>query len=242
MIYFQKNNKHYIFVHIPKTAGKAIRKSIMENITGSVDLRRTVESSLFSKKIKWDEHSPGWYIKKYLNIKDVQLISVVRNPWARFFSIFQNVMMLRHNKEEKSSLGIYLDIDRRYDLSRDFLDYTVSFMNKIGSNNSKETFKFWLYFIGRNRKIIPESNSNYNILPQSWWLLDSENQKAVNKIFKYEELEKLEEFLGINLTSYNTNRIKSNEMYKYFYSSETKEYISKLDEWLINEFDYKYDS
>tara|TARA_B100002003_G_C14107907_1_gene532877 strand:+ start:958 stop:1698 length:741 start_codon:yes stop_codon:yes gene_type:complete len=245
MIYFKKDLQNYIYIHIPKTAGYSIINAILNKIDNSEYLKDTWFKSICKSTITkylyppFHGHIPVWYINPLLKIDNVKYISVVRNPWARMFSLFQHTMLRQEAHTIKYISN--LKLDTRHEYSPSFEIKALEEMNKIGSENLKETFKFWLFFIGRNKQLIPQNNPNFNIIPQNWWLFNEDNSISSCKIFKYETLYELEEFLNLKLPIYNQNRFRSNENYKYAYTKDTIEYVANLDKWVITRFGYKFD-
>ena len=237
MIFFKLNSKKYIIVHIPKTAGTSIKNAIFYNFESYINLTESKKNNVFEYVNNIDAHAPISFIKTRLKEQSIYFIIVVRNPWARMFSLFQHTMLRQEAHTIKYISNLKLDTRNEY--SSSFEIKAIEEMNKIGSENLKETFKFWLFFIGRNKKLIPQNNPNFNIIPQNWWLYDENNSISSCKIFKYEALYELEEFLNLKLTKDNQNLFRSNKNYKYAYTKDTIEYVANLDKWVINKFGYK---
>ena len=243
MIYFKKNKTNFIYVHIPKCAGTSISESLINNFPGSEHLKKNKFKKICKKEIsdfvydQFFDHLPAWYIDPLLKTK-VKYILVVRNPWARMFSLFQQHMLGRKKGDDKYIIDLSLDTRSQYSIY--FEKKSLNEVNKIGSEKLKEVFEFWLYFIGRNKKLMPQNNSNFNILPQSWWLFNNENSILPHKIFKYENLKSFEKFLNLQFTTKMKNRFDSNKNYKFAYTKNTMEYVANLDKWVIDKFNYNF--
>ena len=99
-------------------------------------------------------------------------------------------------------------------------------------------FKFWLFYLGLNRKILPFFNPNLNVLPQSWWLVDELDNKIIENIFMFENLKSLEVNYKIKLSHENEKKIKFN--YSDYYDQQTIDYVSILDKYVIEKFGYDF--
>ena len=164
---------------------------------------------------------------------------MVRNPWARMFSLFQHTM-LRVDQNRPNQLVNNLELDIRSRYSMLFKTKSANEMQRIGVDNMRECFEFWLFFIGRNKQLLPAGNPNFNILPQSWWFLEKNVLKRNIRLFQYEKITELENFMGINCQKTNVSRYQSNSNYIPFYNDNTAEYVYNLDKWVIDKFNYKF--
>ena len=240
MIFFKLKSTNYIFVHIPKTAGTSIKNALSRNFQDYINLTESKNNNIFEYEDNIDEHAPVSFISPRLKEQPIYFILVVRNPWARMFSLFQHTM-LRKDRNLPELLLNTLDIDTRSEYSKYFQKKSLREIKRIGIENARECFEFWLFFIGRNKKIVPLGNPNFNILPQSWWFLENDKLKENVHIFEYEKIAELENFVGVKFHTENISRFKSNSSYSQFYNENTAEYVYNLDRWVIDRFDYKID-
>ena len=93
--------------------------------------------------------------------------------------------------------------DNRSLFIKDFVKTTENLLTKSGffdSKHKKDFFKFWLFYLGYERKLVPTLNANFNILPQSWWITDSLGEKIVDDIYLFEDLNLLEDNFQIKLS------------------------------------------
>ena len=231
-----------MFIHIPKNAGTSIRRVLNDNFSSYVDLTKPNENSILDYNEKIGDHAPIFYIKPRLKNHELNFFAIVRNPWARMFSVFQHTMMRRKSDSESSSKLNNFNLDTRSKYTKSFETSCLQHLNKVGSENIKEVFEFWLFFIGRNKEMIPNGNPNWNILPQDWWFLEDELLSSKVHLYQFEERHSLEEFLGFELKHRNASRLSSNSIYQKFYNKKTMEYVYNLDRWVIERFNYKYSS
>ena len=146
MIYFKKNDLDYIFVHIPKTAGTSIQNTLIEKSDFSENIKTSGFKSISIDMNNCDGHVPAWFVAPKLKINNVKFLAVIRNPWARMFSLFQHTL-LRKNKEKNNTLESNLFLDTRYHLSNYFLEKSHEFINNIGTKNIKEIFEILVIFL-----------------------------------------------------------------------------------------------
>ena len=237
MIYFELNFKKYIIVHIPKTAGTSIKKAIFENFKSYINLTESKKNNVCKYTNGIDAHAPISFIKTRLIDHSIYFIVIVRNPWARMFSLFQHTLLRKNtNKHNLFLSNLHLDVRSKY--SKNFENIALNEINKIGIKNIKECFEFWLFFIGRNKDIIPLGNPNFNILPQEWWFLEDKLLTKNIIFFQYEKLLDLESYLGVSIKKENKSSFDSNSFYSKVYNSRTKDYVSNLDSWVIKKFNY----
>ena len=232
MIYFKKNLQNFIFIHIPKVAGTSIKEALFKNFESCVDLTISKNNSIFNFEDNVDHHAPIFYIKSRLNITNYKFIVVVRNPWARMFSLFQHTMLKIKDRKFFNNL----ELDTRSIYNPSFKMKSSEEMHRI--NDLNQCFEFWLNFIGRNKKLIPNGNPNFNILPQSWFFLENNLLEKNILFFNYENLSELENFLELKFYKTNNNLFKSNDDYKKIYNNYTIKYITELEKFTIKKFNY----
>ena len=237
---FEHENNMYMFIHIPKSAGTSIRRVLKDNFTSYVDLTQPHKNNTLEYDKKIGDHAPIFYIKPKLKNHELNFIAVVRNPWARMFSVFQHTMMRRKLEGESSSLLNNFNLDTRSKYTKSFETSCLEHIRKVGSDNIQEIFEFWLFFIGRDKEMIPNGNPNWNILPQDWWFLENDILSSKVHLYQFEEKSRLEEFLGIDLKHRNASRLSSNSFYKKFYNRRTEEYVYNLDRWVVEKFNYTF--
>ena len=118
MIFFEKNSKNYCFIHNPKTAGTSLQKTILEKGIGN-----SKYNSIFNKYM--DEHNckhnhtpfyfiNSFFLKKFNLDKTINYLTIVRNPWDRFASLFEqellrDVVGLSKKNSLKKDLRSYLN-------------------------------------------------------------------------------------------------------------------------------------
>ena len=239
MIFFKHNKKKFIFVHIPKSAGTSVKETLKKRFIDSIDLSKKKGNPIINFVKGVSDHMPVSAIKEYLLEEDIHFICVVRNPWARMCSLFQHVMMRPPpTTAKKFYLQDALGLDDRISLSKiPLIEFRKEFHRK---QTLPEKFEFWLFFFGKQKRLTPSGNPNLNIIPQDWWYLSDQLLTSEVTIFKYEQLDRLEGFLGVNFPKYNPSIFRSNDYYKKVYNEKTKQYVADLDYYTIKEFKYSF--
>ena len=152
-------------------------------------------------------------------------------------SLFEQIV-LRHKVGLKRK-SIYREIRNTY--FRNYENVTNNLLNDLGlfdNDKIKQLFKFWLFYLGYNLKVLRNLNPNFNILPQSWWFTDEQTDDEVDKIFLFEDLQNLEQEFDLNLSHENKKQKYLN--YRDYYDQETTDYIYNLDKYIINKFSYDF--
>lgn len=130
---------------------------------------------------------------KNINISEYTIFTIIRNPYDKIFSVYNHLK----NVNQKNT-----------------------FTNKIDVNHL--TFNQWILKI----KKILENNDEYyhNMLTSQTSFLKLDNKiPEYLKIFRYEELGKLEDYFNIKLQ--HLNKGNSNLTYKKVYNEVSQEFI-----------------
>ena len=240
-MFFNSNSDVYYFVHIPKTAGISFHNTVLDYNMDNKKLNLLIEQYMQKFDCKY-QHAPFSFIKYHFlkNHKidrEIKFITVIRNPWQRMVSLFEQIV-LRHkvglNRKSKNR-------EIRNTFYRNYENVTNNLLNDLGlfeNDKIKKLFKFWLFYIGYDLKILPSFNPNLNILSQSWWLLNEETNEEVNEIYLFEDLQSLEKKYNFQL--HHDNKKKFYIDYKEYYDEETIEYVLNLDKYVINKFGYDF--
>ena len=101
------NNKKIIFIHIPKTAGISLVKSIFGDVT--LEGHRSVS---FYKQVFGSRYS------------DFFTFTIVRNPWDRLYSAYKFLEKGGMNIHDKNAFETHLSI------YRDFEDFVLNGLNE----------------------------------------------------------------------------------------------------------------
>jgi|TARA_B110000014_G_scaffold216963_1_gene171305 hypothetical protein len=101
------NKKKIIFIHIPKTAGISLMKSIFGDVT--LESHRSVS---FYKQVFGNRYS------------DFFTFTIVRNPWDRLYSAYKFLQKGGINIHDKNAFDIHLSI------YKDFEDFVLNGLNK----------------------------------------------------------------------------------------------------------------
>ena len=97
MIFFNINSLDYCFIHIPKTAGTSFEKTIMDKKLDNHNYNLKLKSYMDFYQCK-TSHIPFYFAKntivKKLNFNnEINYISIVRNPWERLVSLFEQEIL-----------------------------------------------------------------------------------------------------------------------------------------------------
>jgi len=205
-----------VFVHIPKTAGNAIITSLSKtNSISHVPNNRTINSNY---------HSTLLDIEKFmLQLENQFVFTVVRNPWDRVSSWFffrKNILRLSLKNFEKASskkkvINDKIKIQKEYELMCSSFDRWLSvYYNEPWDNT-------W-FSLSHN---------------QNYWLKGS--KFSVKKIVRYETLKKDLKFLNIELPVTNQSK-KTISTYRDLYTDNSKNFIYKIYQEDIEEFNYNF--
>lgn len=241
MIFLEFNSINYCFIHIPKTAGTSFQSTIVKNELENKKYNFLLKNYMEKLNCKHD-HVPfsflkNNFIKKNRLNEKIKYFTIIRNPWIRMASLFEQIV-LRHKVGLKRK-SINREIRNTY--FRNYEYVTNNLLNDLGlfdNNKIKQLFKFWLFYLGYNIKVLPNLNPNFNILPQSWWFIDEQTDDEVDKIFLFEDLQNLEQEFNLNLSHENKKQKYLN--YRDYYDQETTDYIYNLDKYIINKFSYDF--
>ena len=119
--------KRFLFIHIPRTAGRFIGANLLNN---DCDCEQGVGNSLWVKKNGVElGHYHREYYEKYLDVKDIPYFAVVRNPFDRFIS---------------STISLVQDHGKDIDVDEKFLSYLI---NGYGSAVYSHIFRPQVEFI-----------------------------------------------------------------------------------------------
>ena len=107
-------DKSILFIHIPKTGGTSIEKALdyfgpweVENQKRLFGLIKSPVLLSYNWKSAFLQHLTFSEINQHWDFSSALVFSVVRNPWARFASIFNNIDT--HLKDHAYDLGLKID-------------------------------------------------------------------------------------------------------------------------------------
>lgn len=213
------HEKSFVFIHIPKTAGKSLLKEIKKNFH--------VETIKNTRTIYDNYHSTiNDAIENFNVATTYQKITVVRNPWSRVTSWFffrKNILergikeMIKNGSARKLS---YTSIDE--------IRTELTCMNKGLSE--------WISFY----KDRPWDHTWFSLsTTQSKWL----GNFKFDDIIKFETInidtKKIELFRDFNLEKTNSS-YNSQIDYRDVYDTESKNLIDKMYQEDIDRFNYTF--
>ena len=174
MIFYMKNYKVYCYIHIPKNAGKFIRKKIKNKNTNKVikDFWGTDSNLDIS-------HIPFMLKNNYinsLNVKNITYYTYVRNPYHRIISAF----FYKNPKSNKTDFKLFVKNElTKYDFNNIFdkkiIHYYPQYMFICDNNFKINEVKFEKLENKKNLIIKTYTLSDY---------FDLETIKIINEIYK----------------------------------------------------------
>jgi len=178
-----------IFVHCPRTSGTSIRRALLRGDDPNAE-RNLKTLGKLRREPKWrnQKHAYASMIRENVHpvIWDRRFkFSVVRNPWDRMVSLY-GLFRKKHvgNRYKLDKFIVALENRPRFrdkqdrkalmlrSMDLDFKDW-ISFCNEYGWNNCQ--------YLGRDTPMIQ--------IPQSRWF------EGLDKVFKFEERDEINEFL-----------------------------------------------
>lgn len=252
---FISRNDHFIFFHIPKTAGTSIH-------------------NYFKTKYKDESEDPlppihHMRAKDYLKFhgfsKNYFKFAIVRNPFSRLLSAYLDFTGRRNkfNFDESKSYYIHKPIYKKI-IYRNSITINESLGINVHSNNYFDFDTYCKDLISSKKSNIKfldiKQNSNFSDfcreLENSGWLSDihfsnqkefiynENNECLVDYIGKYENLNHvvkvISDYLGEEI---NINHMRKSNLeydYKNYYTSKTKDMIEKIFIDDLNTFDYDF--
>tara|TARA_B110000483_G_scaffold42267_1_gene52526 strand:+ start:405 stop:1871 length:1467 start_codon:yes stop_codon:yes gene_type:complete len=175
-------------------------------------------------------------MNKKLNISTLSnknIITVIRNPIIRFISAYIEVT---------EPCNSYPGGRFRHNITKIWQGINIyNFLDKLQKDTSKSNIEKFLIYLDKieNHWFFYENHC----IPQAYFLTDKNNNLHKNiKIFKLENIQKLEEYLGIKITKRNEceSIILKDELKEYVYSNidvkKKIEHLYSLDMMIWNSF------
>ena len=138
------NNKKIIFIHIPKTAGISLVKSIFGDVT--LEGHRSVS---FYKQVFGSRYS------------DFFTFTIVRNPWDRLYSAYKFLEKGGMNIHDKNAFETHLSI------YRDFEDFVLNGLNEKITLEIMHLIPQHEFVCDKNGKIIVDHIGRFENLNKS---------------------------------------------------------------------------
>jgi len=151
-----------------------------------------------------------------IDISRYKVITIIRNPFDRIFSVYNHIKKINRN-------GIYtfaIDINNKN--FNEWLKYIYTIFNELKEKSKEYGDDLYSFFI-----------------PQIDFLTVGNNIPKYVKIFRFENLDKLENFINCKLIHANKSNIEMIN-YKNIYNKESINIIKKLYNKDLKIFNYNY--
>lgn len=207
-----------IFIHIPKTAGTSIEFLLDNSISGTT-------------------HEPICYYKDSQYLQTYYKFTFVRNPWSRFYSLYNYYKNGGNNKHYKLYHPKYF----LYSLKKGFKNYNqitdIDISKAIPNNFDDFCYKFL-----RDRELFFGRNA---LNPQTDFITIN-NRSVVDFIGKFENLksniEQIKHRFAIEKKLPHHRKINQKKDYRKTYNSITHDLVETYYKQDINAFGYTFDN
>jgi hypothetical protein len=213
------HERKIIFVHIPKTAGSSIEKALGLFRSGNENGYGYDSKVIDGRSVALQHLLPGG-IRKIIGeeaFSRYTKFTVCRNPYNRIVSEY-------HWRARNKLLPVH-----RNPYNRIASGYHWRARNKLGPVRSFDSFLDEVENVIKNNLFNSISD---HLIPQSDFIYDSEGNQVVDHLFRFEKLDKVEQFLQDN---FGTNKLEHLEasipdVKKIVLTNEQKERVYKLYE------------
>ena len=222
-MYYNRNDKEFIFIHIPKCGGTSIERSIidgehLEFERGCVHYFPRLKNnypSIHPKHFKMYHY--GKIMKEHLN--DMFIFSMVRNPWDRMVSNYEYIL--------RSPEIIFYDdkgnLRRDYEYKKTRIDFTSYIKDEF------ERVKF------NHTNVITNSYEEYFV---------SKYRDGVDFVMKLEnlaeDLPRLAGYLDMEIPLLHENKSKNREHYCNYYNADLKDKVYQKFKYEIHKYGYEF--
>jgi hypothetical protein len=201
-------NDEWVFIHIPKTSGTNFQtRLIKDNL--AINYHKKYNRHFTHQPLKWWE--------KHFVFNDHKILTIVRNPYTRFLSLYNHIF------DSVSNLPEYNDI-HIHDMETFIRKDQFHIVNDIIKKEVKEH----------------ETELCFDIFWPQYKYIESDNKNVL--IFKHEtDLVDLEEVVGCKFTTSNYNSRKYNRVLYERYNTYTRSAILSLYKEDFDRWDYSYE-
>jgi hypothetical protein len=214
---FNYDNKESVFIHIPRTAGTYVEDNISQKFN-TIKVWPTPNTETLFGLLKLNDYHfltlQHLTLKEmvkfgFLNDKNTELFTIVRNPYDRVISLHKNWFSKYKTLDEFLDKLITMELD----------NYPFN-----GIVTKKENFNY----LNMADNI---DDIKYFVLPQYYYIAQDNNDYNVD-VIKYENMEQLNNKYGINL-KYNTTQNN------YIFTKTQREKIYKIYKKDFEHFEYE---
>ena len=237
--------KKHVFVHIPKTAGKAVLEFLVQGMP-----QLTPHPDFVALEWRNIRHLP--LRERYQENKHKKIFCTIRNPWDWNVSkYFYNILDGQGTRETLKASGKDVDLGKTYEppaankkfMSKNMFSEYIKFL--FCTDPAGPDFQIpnvgqltHAYFNMCAKQEIPKR------VTKSFLYETHDNIIGVDKVIKMENLQDdLSEFLEIPKTTIPVmNRWQDiRKHYSHYYDDEAREIIAEKESFIINKFDYDFE-
>ena len=200
-------NKKIINIAIPKTCCTSIYTALKDKENNYNNDTKRINLKNYTKRFSHLTLNEFINFHPKININDYNIITIIRNPYDRIYSIYN------HLKKTKS-ISIPKELKTN---NLDFNQWIISIKNVISQDGKLNLEKIKYFKID---DYVSFFTSQYDFL-----IVNDKIPEYVN-IFRYENIRELEKYLGINLPILNKGNSKIS--YKKAYNQSSLDFIYQI--------------
>jgi hypothetical protein len=212
-MYFSYPPASLLFVHIPRTSGTSVTKALTIRY-GDRHSPRDVRKHISGRTLCKTMPPEQWRL--------AYKFTIVRNPWSRMVSLW---------KFHQGSFEV-----ERGNRSLKQLGFEGDHRRAIKAKILRESFAWWLLEFNKQHQWIPYRFNTGRLglvtVPQTMWLTDD-----LDRIFRFEDTDDIEETLGIALPWMNASPADD---YRRHYNQESREWVDRVFAPDIDRFGYDF--
>lgn len=248
MIY--NSNYNFIFIHIPKNAGTSISEYFEDRIPGS-------------ERLNFPKHIEAKYLKEqFEHFGECELLTSIRNPWARLWS-FYNYVKIKIPQLHEKNLAYIRKPDADEWLKEKLVTSRIPWQEQMIQDLYSKGFNTWVVDnifdrVTDNVPVSRKSQLDYIKDHDGTWLIPKKNCLKIDDgqissrierfLLRYGDMEWYpypkfiaREILSVQPLSFPHKHEMEYKSYKEVYNDEAKAHVAKYFEEDIDEFGYTFD-
>lgn len=192
-----------MFVHVPKTSGTSVLEHFKSQLNWDIPYtkhfcvqaeaesptKNIIINDIYLQNHEYTTHDPIFILEKYNNLDDYHIFSIVRNPFTRAYSLYKQLCIMG---------------PKRF-------------------NTKFETFEQSLEFVRAKSNPIPSKilgyhirTSTYLVFNQSFFLYNSKGKLRIDKLYRFENINELEQDFQIQLPKFRAGTYTKDDYYKAY--------------------------